>query len=119
MSGFTESEILYLRVRNVLRRALGLASALAGAGLVIRGLLAIPGTGAAMADGSLGARPALVWLFAGVVCLLCGAIGLFTRSHRPDLGDRYPGRRTWWTGDPIDRIEKQPALTPRPSDSGG
>lgn len=104
MSGLSESEILYLRVRNVMRRALGLASALTGAGLMVWALLS--------------PRGAFAWLVAGAVCLVCGAVGLLQRSERPDLGPRYSGRQRWWTGDPIEGQEAQPDFTSRAADSG-
>lgn len=123
MPAFSPDEILYLRIRNAVRRALGIAATLAGGALIVRRLLSDPA--------ELGADER--WLLAGGVCLACGAIGLLARSYRPDLGDQswlerwsapsatapYRGRRTWWTGDPLDRSEEQGVLTPRTSDSGG
>lgn len=110
VSGPSHNEILYLRTRNVLQRLLGLASALAGAALLIRGAL--------IASGTLGPHPEAAYVVAGAVCLVCGAVGLLARGSRPDLG-AYAGRRSWWTGDPIERIAEQQALAPRTGDSGG
>lgn len=115
MPAFSPDEILYLRARNAVRRALGIAATLAGGALILHRLLGDPAE----------VRAGDIWLLAGGVCVACGAIGLLARSYRPDLGDQswlerwtappasapYRGRRSWWTGDPLDRMEQQPAFT--------
>ena len=99
----------YWRVYNILVRALGASSLLAGLGFIVWGVLRLKQMGLQASEGV----PGLMLLMAGFIAAGLGASILGVPAYRPDLGDpawqfdplgkknqqSLAARRSWWTGD--------------------
>jgi hypothetical protein len=115
VTSYSPQAVLYLRVRNVAGRVLGIASALAGLGFLGWSAWLAHAAGSGFEAPEASGVTAGALFVTAIVCTLCGAVGLLARSFRPDLGDLglfapaaqresvlHRGPRSWWTGDPLE-----------------